>query len=152
MLHEFLLRYMMNKLGTIKNTFKQKKIKITPQRIAVYYAVEALGHASAEEVFAEVMKMHPTITIATIYNTLECLANNNIISRVMTQGNKMLFDIRTADHHHLYSPTDHKIQDFEDPELTELIQDYIKSKNIEDFEINEIKIQLIGVFKNKYKK
>lgn len=136
----------MDKLESIKELFKLKNIKTTPQRIAVYYAMETLGHASAEEVAEEVVKTHPTVTIATIYNVLECLADNNILSRVMTQGNKMLFDMNTTTHHHLYSSDGHQIEDFEDSELTELIWNYIKSKRIDGFEVKDIKVQLVGTF------
>lgn len=137
----------MEQFEIIKDLFKTKKIKVTPQRIAVYYAMKALGHASAEEVAQEVIKTHPTVTIPTIYNVLDCLAENQIISRVMTQGNKMLFDINTNIHHHLYSSDGSQVEDFEDPELTELVWNYMKAKKIDNFEINDIKVQFVGTFK-----
>lgn len=47
-------------------------IKVTPQRIVVYAALEELGHASAEQITAKVHDTFPTVTVGTIYNVLEC--------------------------------------------------------------------------------
>ena len=123
-----------------------KNLKITSQRIAVYRALEALCHACAEEVIAQVHKTFPTVTVGTIYNVLECLAANKIISKVLTGGNRMYFDINPNEHHHLYSEKNHRIEDFEDAALSELIRDYMRSKKIKGFELREIRVQLIGDF------
>ena len=136
----------MEEIKNIKALFEEKKIKTTPQRIAVYKAMKVLKHACAEEVTEEVHKTNPTITIGTIYNVLECLAKNRIIAYLLTGNNKMYFDINTNEHHHLYSEKTHRIEDFNDSELTKLIRNYIKAKNLPGFTLENIKVQLIGTF------
>ncbi|MDD6209957.1 MAG: transcriptional repressor [Bacteroidales bacterium] len=136
----------MEEIQKIKKFFTEKKIKTTPQRIAVYQAMKTLKHACAEDVIEEVRKKNPTITVGTIYNVLECLAENRIIARILTGNNKMYFDINTKEHHHLYSEKTHRIEDFEDTGLTELIRRYMNSKKIDGFKLEDIKVQLVGTF------
>ena len=138
----------MNDIEPIKELFSKKSLKITLQRIAVYRAMRTLGHACVEEVIDEVRKTNPTITVSTIYNVLDCLAANHIISRILTGGNKMYFDVSTHEHHHLYSETDHRIKDFDDNGLSELIRGYMHAKKIEGFDLKQVKVQLIGDFKD----
>ena len=138
----------MNDIEHIRNLFSGKGLKVTPQRIAVYKAMENLGHACAEEVIEKVHETSPTITVSTIYNVLDCLAVNHIISRIFTGGNKMYFDVSTHEHHHLYCEEDHQIKDFDDTALTELIREYMCSRKIKGFDLKEVKVQLIGKFIN----
>ena len=138
----------MNDIESIKDIFSKNNLKITLQRIAVYKAMETLGHACAEEVISEVHKSNPTIPVSTIYNALDSLASNHIISRILTGGNKMYFDVSTHEHHHLYCEDNHRIEDFDDTGLTELIKKYMHLKKIEGFDLREVKVQLIGDFTN----
>ena len=138
----------MSNIASIKEVFSGKQLKVTPQRIAVYKAMGRLGHACAEDVIAEVHKESPTITVSTIYNVLDCLAANKIISRILTGNNKMYFDISTHEHYHLYSETSHRIEDFDNTELVAIVKEYMRSKQIAGFDLKEVKVQLIGEFTN----
>ncbi|MDR3218677.1 MAG: transcriptional repressor [Dysgonamonadaceae bacterium] len=142
----------MSSVESIKALFISKGLKVTLQRIAVYQALEVLRHACPEDIITETHKVYPTITIGTIYNVLECLVENKILTKVMTGDNKMYFDIRSDEHHHLYSAQDHRIEDFDDPYLMEIIRNYLDSKELVDFELAEIKVQLVGKFKNNISK
>jgi Fur family peroxide stress response transcriptional regulator len=137
----------MESIQSIKTLFASKGLKITLQRIAVYQAMEILGHACPEDVIAEVHTVHPTITVGTIYNVLECLVENKILTKVMTGANKMYFDIRTDEHHHLYCAKNQRIEDFSDSGLTDMIRNYLSLKEIDNFELETIQVQLMGNFK-----
>lgn len=124
--------------------FQSKGIKATPQRIAVYEALLSLKHPSAETVLEKVKSISPTVTVATVYNTLDCLAKAGVIEKVLTMDNKMYFDTDLTRHYHLYSEETHEIRDFYDDELSELIKGFIRKKKIPGFELKDVKIQLIG--------
>ncbi|MDR3286597.1 MAG: transcriptional repressor [Prevotellaceae bacterium] len=141
----------MQSIESIKTLFVSRKMKVTLQRIAVYQAMETLMHAFPEDVITEVRKTHPTITIGTIYNVLESLVENKLLTKVMTTDSKMYFDIRVDEHHHLYSLSDGRIEDFDDTFLTEMIRDYLHKKNPDNFEVEKIHVQLLGNFKDKNK-
>lgn len=136
----------MEKINRAKDILQANNIKITPQRIAVYSALWDLGHACAEQIIERVHYSTPTITVATIYNVLDCFVSNKIISMVSTPQNRMCFDITTKDHHHLMDASDNCVKDFDDPKLDELVRDYLKDVTISGFEIENISIQIKGKF------
>ncbi len=126
-------------------------IKVTPQRIAVYTALSELGHASAEQITARVHDSFPTVTVGTIYNVLECLSSNGVISKLNTSDNKMYFDVSIHDHHHILCEETGEILDFGDTELTEMVRSYYAAHSAagaEGFEVKDIRVQVIGNFKH----
>ena len=132
---------------TIKEILKSKELKATPQRIAVYAVMKKLGHASADMVVSELKEVFPTLTVATIYNVLESLINVGLLVRRLSSNNKMYFDVNTYDHAHFYCRETETYKDYDDEELVKLVNEYLKNKNISNFNIQKIDIQLIGSFK-----
>lgn len=128
----------------IRDLFACKKMKVTPQRIAVYSALLNLKHPCAEDIVDDVHKRYPTVTTGTIYNVLDCLLTVGLIKKVSTGNNKMYFDAELHEHHHLYCEKTHQISDYYDEELTEIIKKYIICKQIPGFKIEGIKLQIIG--------
>lgn len=53
--------------------------RLTPQRELVLAAVETLGHATPDEVFAEVRRHSDSINLSTVYRTLELLDELGLI-------------------------------------------------------------------------
>ena len=81
--------------------FREKGLRLTPQRMNIYRTLCELHHPTAEEVWEAVRKKIPAITVATIYNTLECLVSSQLAEKVFTLDNKMYFDADTRPHQHL---------------------------------------------------
>lgn len=128
---------------------KNAGLRVTPQRVAVLEAVFHLeGHPSSEEVSRQVRKRHPNIALGTIYNILDVLTEKGILSRVKTEKGAMLYDHVSGRHHHLYCNESERIEDLYDEELDAMLESYFKQKHIEGFEITDIRLQLVGRFKN----
>src|SRR3954451_15198330 len=53
--------------------------RLTPQRELVLAAVETLGHATPDEVYAEVRKSSQSVNLSTVYRTLELLNELGLI-------------------------------------------------------------------------
>jgi Fur family peroxide stress response transcriptional regulator len=64
----------------------------------------------------------------------------------------MRYDAVMEKHHHLYCAESDRIEDYFDTELNALIGNYFEKKGIPDFEINDIKLQIIGKFTNRSSK
>ncbi len=76
--------------------------RVTPQRLAVARVLAGLdGHATAEAVYREVEARMPGVSLPTVYATLELLDGLGLIRRVATERGAVVYDSRTADHHHL---------------------------------------------------
>lgn len=59
----------------------------------------------------------------------------------------MRYDGILEKHHHLYSSESERIEDYFDNDLNALIEDYFSKKKIAGFEIEEVKLQILGRFK-----
>lgn len=124
-------------------------LKTTSQRIAVYDAMCLLGHASADDVYRKIKADGSSFTLATVYNVLDSFAVNGLVSRRFSSNNKMYFDITTTPHCHLYDDRTDTIVDYNDPELSRMVNDYIAGKRLEGYEIKGVDIQIIGHKTNK---
>lgn len=134
--------------STLIKLLNQHQLKITPQRIAVYEALIQLDHPDADEITQTVNETNPGIARGTIYNVLELLCEKEIIRKVKTDEGKMRYDPILDTHHHLYDKKSTKIYDYIDEELDELLVNYFTEKNIKNFNIKEIKLQIVGEKKN----
>lgn len=139
---------MANKSG-YQLLLKNCGLRVTPQRIAVLEAVYDLkNHPSSDDIARYVKDHHPNIAVGTIYNILDSLVKADILKRVKTERGAMLYDAITEKHHHLYCSESDKIEDYYDQELDDILNDFFEKKKISGFEIEDIKLQLVGKFKN----
>jgi len=77
--------------------------KITSQRRAILeYLSGNTTHPSANDVFAGVWKKDPSISLATVYNTLEILTKNGMILELPIAKNTLNYDPDTSPHDHAY--------------------------------------------------
>jgi Fur family transcriptional regulator, peroxide stress response regulator len=129
---------------------KNRRLKVTPQRMAVLEALNSLhDHPTADRINDYVMKNHPNIAVGTIYKTLETFVAKGLVRRVKTDDGIMRYDGILENHHHLYSEDPERIEDFFDDALSELLDGYFKKKKIPNFKVTEIKVQIIGTFHDK---
>lgn len=128
----------------LKDKIQKCGLKATPQRIAIYQTMSELGHASADMVNCYLKEKFPSLTVATIYNVLESFVEVGLLVKRFSSNNKMYFDVNTYEHAHMYDINSNSYLDYNDPELIELVNNYIQSKRPMNFDIHNIDIQLIG--------
>ena len=135
--------YPLKSFEQIKSHLTAFGLKATHQRLVVFDALQKMEfHPSAEDIYALVQPENPTISLATVYNTLDSFAEAQVISRVLTEEGKNRYDFDTASHHHIYLTNTNEIIDYHDPELQELIENYLKKKNINNLEIKELQLHI----------
>jgi Fur family peroxide stress response transcriptional regulator len=77
-------------------------LKLTPQRLAILDYLEGnKEHPSAEDIYRAVSKRFPTMSFATVYNTLEALRKKGNVLELTIDAGKKRFDPNTTPHHHL---------------------------------------------------
>ena len=79
---------------------KRARLKLTPQRMAIVR--ELAGdetHPTAQELFERLRPSFPTMSFATVYNTLDVLASHGQILPIRL-GAAVRFDPNTSSHHH----------------------------------------------------
>ncbi len=89
-------------------------LKLTPQRLAILNYLEGNEeHPSAETIYKEVSKNFPTMSYATVYNTLEALKRQGIVAELAIDPGKKRFDPNMVPHHHLMCLTCKRIVDIQ---------------------------------------
>ena len=83
-------------------SFRDRGLRITPQRVAVFEALhESSGHPTAESIYQTVAVDQPSISLKTVYQTLNDLTEMGEIRRLDLGSAATRFDPNTNDHHHL---------------------------------------------------
>jgi Fur family ferric uptake transcriptional regulator len=89
---------------------------VTPQRLAVLTALQATHeHLSAEEVFEEIRGKMPTLSLATVYNTLGELRRLGQLRALPVSGRVRYDLVARGPHHHLVCENCQRVVDL-DPE------------------------------------
>jgi Fur family transcriptional regulator, peroxide stress response regulator len=131
----------------IRNKLAEKGLKVTPQRLAILDAVYVLGsHPTAENIIEYIRQNNPNIASGTVYKVLETLIENKLVRKVYTDKDVMRYDGVMKNHHHLYCADNEVIEDYVDEKLDLMLQEYFKTHKINDFQIDEIVLQINGKY------
>lgn len=92
--------------------YKAFGLKLTPQRLAILeYLKGNREHPSAADIYAAVSQKFPTMSIATVYNTLKALKNGDNVLELAIDSRMKRYDPDTVPHHHLICTVCRKIVD-----------------------------------------
>jgi Fur family transcriptional regulator, iron response regulator len=124
---------------------RQCGIQPTPQRIAVIeYVLKSNKHPSADEVLCYARKKCPTVSRATVYNTLNLLVKKGLLGMQTIKEGAVVFDPNTEKHHHFVDNETGEIYDIPWDQLE------VKGKEkLKDFEIVEFQVIMRGSRKKK---
>lgn len=119
---------------------------LTPQREAVWQAVrESNSHLTASEVYEASRQILPTISFATVYNSLRYLKDNGYISEIQFGNGASRYDAMTGRHDHALCVTCGKLVDIELELSDELMNLAARYSN---FEPQSIQFTLKGLCEN----
>ena len=96
----------------LSELFKEKKLKLTPQRYAIYkYLKSTKVHPSAEMIYSELKTNYPTMSLATVYKTLKTLIGINLVQALNVGEDNFRFDANTNMHPHIMCFSCGKVDD-----------------------------------------
>lgn len=126
---------------TSKRKDRKYDFKMTPQRLAIMeYLKDNKEHPSALDVFTSISKRFPTISFATVYNTLEMLKKKGLVLELNIDPERKRFDPDTNPHHHMICTKCGKVVDvFMEFPLN------IPEIETRGFEIERIHIDVYGI-------
>lgn len=87
-------------VATAVEAMKRAGLRVTESRTAVYDALRALPHASADAVFAAIVADLPRASMQSVYNALGDFADAGLVRRIEPAGQPMRFELRVDDNHH----------------------------------------------------
>ena len=119
---------------------RQCGIQPTPQRIAVVeYVLKSKTHPSADEVLSYARERCPTVSRATVYNTLNLLVEKGLLQMQTIKEGAIIFDANIVKHHHFIDKETGVIYDIPWDQLE------VKGKErLKGFEIDEFQVILRG--------
>jgi len=96
----------------ILRKYRGKGFKLTPQRIAILKFLDGnTHHPTAEDIYTEIKKKYPTVSFATVYNTVQALKDRGDILEITIDPQRKHFDPNPSPHHHIMCTACGKIGD-----------------------------------------
>jgi Fe2+ or Zn2+ uptake regulation protein len=115
-------------------------IRPTPQRVAVVeFIYGSRSHPSADEVLEKVRPKCPTISRATVYNTLNLLVERGLLKLQILQEGTVVFDPNIKQHHHFIDEDSGEIYDIPWNALK-----VTGEKSLKNFQVHEFQVILRG--------
>ena len=103
---------------TIIDRFRASGRKVTPQRVAVFEVLcERGGHPTVDQIYQEVRKRFPMISLNTVYQIMEALVQMKIVSPLVHGLEAARYETDPSPHHHAICVACKRIIDIFDPDL-----------------------------------
>ncbi|MBD2326897.1 Fur family transcriptional regulator [Alkalinema sp. FACHB-956] len=91
----------MRQQDAIVQRLKEKGLRVTPQRFAVYAnLLDRCDHPTAEQVLQDLNQHAPTSSQATVYSSLQALCEVGLVREVLLEEGVCRYDANVAPHHH----------------------------------------------------
>jgi len=86
---------------TFVTQLRKCNLRATNQRLAIMQVMmESHSHPSAEDVFLQLKHSHPTLSLSTVYKTLQIMAEMGVLLTIDTGIGSQRFDGQVYPHHH----------------------------------------------------
>jgi Fur family peroxide stress response transcriptional regulator len=118
-------------------------IAVTHQRQVLYEVMQGMhGHPSPEEIYAQVRKKVPAISLATVYKNIHLFVESGVFREVSLHHGSQRVEMNHADHHHMVCSRCKAIVDLDEKDLG-LLQK--RSRLPGGFLVERYSVDVIGV-------
>lgn len=132
-----------DRLRAMLQKLRQCGMRITPQRTEIIkIMLEVPTHPSVDTVFQRVRQTHPSISLATVYATLDRLARIGALQEVGGGGERRFDGHNPRPHAHLVCRSCGAVMDMELPQLWEMLHAQGAQQN---FQTDALQVTLVGV-------
>lgn len=98
---------------------REKGFKVTPQRLAIYQVLSnTKAHPSAEMIFNELQPHYPTMSLATVYKTIEILKEIGMVQVLNVGEDSFRYDATVVNHPHVRCMECGRVDDMYDIDAT----------------------------------
>lgn len=120
----------MKNLWQISRSLQKFGYRLTPQRIAIYnYLVDSRAHPTANQVYDELKKEFPSLSLATVYNTLEMFTKIGFVNELGSIGDgKIHYDANSEPHVNIACVSCHQILDIPSEHVAQLMSEITQAK------------------------
>jgi Fur family peroxide stress response transcriptional regulator len=101
-------------MQTIEEILRAKKIKVTPQRMAVYSILkDTKSHPNVEKIYQQLKPNYPAMSLATVYKTVDVLKKVGLIQELNIGDGGLRYDADINPHSHIYCEGCGRIDDLQ---------------------------------------
>lgn len=131
-------------MNYLTENLKANKLKVTPQRLAIYsYLVDNCNHPTVETIYNDLKNMFPTMSLATVYKTVASLRDVKLIKEFNVGEDSNRYDAKIETHSHVICKKCNSVSDyFGNIDMQESINDL---ENLSGFDIDAYDINFYGV-------
>ena len=125
-------------------TLLQKNgLKATFQRMHILENIEKNGHMNIDDIYAKVVKIHYSLSLATIYKNIILMVKNTVLVEVPIEGEKSKYELIKNDHIHLICTECGSVEDREHTEHMAVA--FTTMTKHERFKLDKQQISLYGI-------
>ncbi|MCA8830698.1 Fur family transcriptional regulator [Hymenobacter pini] len=121
-------------------------LRATQQRLLILESLVVLpGHPTAEQVHRRVTEQAPSLSLGTVYKTLDSFVAAGLTKRVASaEGSSRRYDADCTEHHHLFCTDTQEIIDYCDPQLDAIIREFFATKGLTGFQPHSFSLHITG--------
>jgi Fur family peroxide stress response transcriptional regulator len=106
---------------------RESGYKVTPQRLAICeYVLASKEHPTVEQIHSAILKKHPTISLNTIYQTMDMLIKLGLVHEMRFSGLSSRFDPNTSVHVNIICQKCEMVWDYESDDIKERWGEIVK--------------------------
>jgi Fur family peroxide stress response transcriptional regulator len=122
---------------------KESGLKATFQRMNILERIEVYGHMSIDSIYEEVIKTHPSLSLATVYKNIILMVEKGVLVEVPITGKKSKYELFKEDHIHLVCTECGEVED--KPQHSEADELFTSMTAKENFTLSKQQVNLYGV-------
>jgi Fe2+ or Zn2+ uptake regulation protein len=138
-------------LHRMRSSLESAGRRSTRQREEIYaYLLRSENHPTAEQVFDAVRQAIPNLSLATVYNALEALADAGLVMKLPSSEGSTRYDGRADGHYHLRCLRSGAVADLStpyDPGLIESLDPGLADRlGRQGFRVTGYRLEVVGYF------
>ena len=122
---------------------KKSDLKATFQRISILKDIDTKGHRSIDDIYDEVVKVYPSLSLATVYKNIILMVEKSVLVEVPIVGKKSKYELIKDDHIHLICTQCEEVEDRPYSSNTDTIFNTISQE--QNFQLEKQQINLYGI-------
>ncbi len=131
------------RLMDIAQKLRSEGYKVTPQRLAIYQAVlNDHNLPNAESIYNSLKASHPTMSLATVYKTMEIFAKINVVRILNVGDDSHRYDYDVHTHPHIRCSECNKVIDLHGVDMGKL-KDVVHE--VSDFYVTKQELSFEGI-------
>jgi len=123
---------------------KEHNLKVTPQRLSIFKMLRNTKiHPSAETIYTSLHVEYPTMSLATVYKTLDVLVKQCLVQQLNVGEDSYRYDADMLSHPHIKCTTCHKVVDLHNVKSVAALRNEVA--NLTQFDLSHEQLYFFGI-------